>query len=446
MPQPRHILIVGGGYVGMYAARRLEKKLHAGEARITVVDPQPTMTYQPFLAEAAAGSIEPRHVVVPLRRVLRRSRVLTGSVTRIEHARRVAVIALPDGETTEIDYDDLVMAAGSVARTLPIPGLAEHGIGFKTVGEAIYLRNHVLGQLDSAAAAKSPETRRAALTFVVVGGGYSGVEIFAELEDMARSALRYYPDVEAREMRWVLVEAADRIMPEVSRSLSNYTAERLTERGMDIRLNTRVSSMVERHVVLSDGDEFDAHTIVWTAGVRANPLASRSGLPVDSLGRLLADATLQVQGVEGVWAAGDSAAVPDLSAAYQETPDTRERLPVLCGPTAQHAVRQAKRLADNLALSLRGAPPRPYRHANAGSVASLGLHKGVAEIYGIKLRGFPAWFLHRTYHLLQVPTLNRKVRVVLDWTLALFFRRDVVSLGQVHQPRLEWEASNSWAA
>jgi NADH dehydrogenase len=417
----------------MYTAFRLQHKLHRGEAAVTVVDPQPNMTYQPFLPEAAAGSIEPRHVVVPLRRVLNKTEVLTGRVTTVDHARRVAVVEPLEGESVEVAYDVLVMAAGSVARTLPIPGLAEIGIGFSTIGEAIFLRNHVLSRLDLAYTTGDPARQRRALTFVFVGGGYAGVEAFAELEDMAHAALRFYPTLTQRDLRWVLVEAAGRILPEVSVSMSAYTVQRLVERGMDIRLNTRVESMVDGRVTLSDGDSFDAETVVWTAGVRANSLAARSGLPVDEKGRLPCTAQLRVAGLEGVWSAGDSAAVPDLS--KKDDPDA------LCGPSAQHAVRQAKRLADNLVITLRGGAPKPYMHAYAGSVASLGLHKGVAEVYGVKLRGFLAWFMHRTYHISRVPTFNRKVRVVADWTLALFFPREVVSLGQIQNPRRAFESA-----
>lgn len=306
-----HILIVGGGYVGMYTAIRLQKKLRQGEATVTVVDPQPNMTYQPFLPEAAAGSIEPRHVVVPLRRALPKCTVVTGKVTNVDHEHKVATVVPAEGLPTSMPYDILVMAAGSVARTLPIPGLAESGIGFATVGEAIYLRNHVLSRLD--VASSTPERMRRALTFVVVGGGYAGVEVFGELEDMARYAVRVHKGLSPSDMRWVLVEASDRILPEISPAMSDYTIRRLTERGMRVRLNTKLVSMVDGHVELSDGTSFEADTVVWTAGVKANPLAMKSGMPIDYRGRLICTETLQARGLRGVWGAGDSAAVPDLT-------------------------------------------------------------------------------------------------------------------------------------
>jgi NADH dehydrogenase len=414
----------------MYAALRLQRRLRPGEASITVVDPQSYMTYQPFLPEAGAGNLEPRHVVVPLRRVLRRCQVLGGRITSIDHAARTARFQPHEGPACDLSYDILVMAVGSIARTLPIPGLRESGIGFKSVAEAIYLRNHVLAQLDIAASTNDPEIRRRALSFVFVGGGYAGIEAMAELEDMARDAIRYYDGVTAADMRWVMVEASPRILPEVSEDLADYTADELTARGIEVKRNTRLESAVDGHIVLSDGDTFEAATVVWTAGVRPHPLLEASDLPLDDRKRVRCTADLRVDGVEDAWAAGDSAAVPDL---------TSDQPGATTGPSAQHAVRQAKQLADNVIASLRGQPVREYRHAYAGSVASLGLHKGVAEIYGVKLRGLPAWFMHRTYHMTRMPTFNRKVRVVADWTLALFFHREIVSLGSFENPRREFE-------
>jgi NADH dehydrogenase len=424
------IVIVGGGYVGMYAALKVQRKLSAGRGEIIVVDPQPNMTYQPFLPEAAAGSVEPRHVVVPLRRVLRKCRVITAAVTKIDHERRSVTVEPFMGEAYQLKYDLLVVCPGSIARTLPVPGLAEVGIGFRTIGEAIYLRNHVLSRLDFASSTQDTAARTRALTFVFVGGGYAGIEALAELEDMARYACRYYDGISAGEMRWVLVEAANRILPEVSVSLGAYTLDRLSERNIDVRLNTRLQSAVGGRMELSDGESFEAGTLVWTAGVKAHPLLAASGLPVDSRGRLTCRANLSVVGAEGVFSAGDCAAVPDL---------TKDEPGALCGPSAQHAVRQARVLADNLLATTKGRPLKDYKHAYAGSVASLGLYRGVAEIYGIRLRGLPAWFMHRTYHVSRVPTFNRKVRVIADWTAALFFRREVVSLGQLQMPRQDFE-------
>jgi len=424
------IVVVGGGYVGMYTALRLQKKLRRGEAEITVIDPQPHMTYQPFLPEAAAGSIEPRHVVVPLRRVLRKCQILTGRVMAISHERRDVTVELAAGHVTTVGYDVLVVAPGSVARTLPIPGLAECGIAFKTVGEAIYLRNHVLSRLDAAATTIEPALRRRLLTFLVVGGGYAGIEALAELADMARYASRYYPTINREDIRWILVEATGRIMPEVSPKMGRYTVERLLDADIEVNLDTRVKTMVGGHVELDDGQAFDADTIIWTAGVKPNPMLEQTDLPRDSRGRIECGADLQVTGLPGVFSAGDCASVPDLS---KDDPEAKT------SPSAQHAVRQAKVLADNVVAHLRDRSLKQYKHDYAGSVASLGLYKGVAEIYGIKLRGIVAWFMHRTYHVSRMPTWNRRIRIVFDWTGALFLGREVVSLGQINNPKADFD-------
>ncbi|MFC4945675.1 NAD(P)/FAD-dependent oxidoreductase [Pseudonocardia sp. GCM10023141] len=429
MARNARIVVVGGGYVGMYTALRLQKKLRRGEAEVTVIDPQPHMTYQPFLPEAAAGSIEPRHVVVPLRKVLKKCHHLTGRVTKINHATREVTVELAAGNVTTVSYEVLVVAPGSVARTLPIPGLAEVGIAFKTVGEAIYLRNHVLSRLDAAATTIDPELRQRLLTFLVVGGGYAGVEALAELQDMAVYATRYYENIAPEDMRWVLVEAAGRIMPEVGPKMGVYTVKRLLDVGIEVYLDTRVKSMEGGHVVLDDGTEFDADTIVWTAGVKPNPMLDNTDLPRDDRGRIECSSALQVEGMPGVFSAGDCASVPDLS---KDDPAAKT------SPSAQHAVRQAKVLADNIVAHLREKPLVPYKHSYAGSVASLGLYKGVAEIYGIKLRGIVAWFMHRTYHVSRMPTWNRRIRIVFDWTGALILQREVVSLGQINDPKADF--------
>jgi NADH dehydrogenase len=428
-------MIIGGGHVGLTLALRLQRKLHPGEARVTVIDTQPHMTYQPFLPEAAAGSLEPRHVVVPLREALRKCEVLTAQVSGIDHARRQLTATLGDGRVEHFDYDILVVVPGAISRALPIPGLAERGVGFKTIGEAIFLRNHVLSRLDIAASTSDERLRRKLLTFVFVGGGYAGIEAMAELESMARYAIRSYPPVSATDMRWVLVEAMGRIMPEVSPPMSEYTKRRLEERGIEVKLNTTAKSFMDGHVVLSDGDEFDTDTVVWTAGVKPHPMLEDSDLPRDSKGRLECTAKLQVRGTHNVFSAGDCAAVPDLTSS---DPDT------LCSPSAQHAVRQAKLLADNILAMLRGEKLGNYKHKYAGSVAGLGLFQGAAEVHGVKLKGIPAWLLHRCYHLAKMPTASRKARILGDWLLELPFPRQVVALGELHDPRAEFvKAANT---
>ncbi|MFD5699794.1 NAD(P)/FAD-dependent oxidoreductase [Streptomyces lasiicapitis] len=437
--EPVRILVVGGGYVGMYTALRLQRKLKPelkrGEVEIVVISPDPYMTYQPFLPEAAAGSISPRHVVVPLRRVLEHCRVIVGEVRSVDHAKRTAkftTLATVEENTGALDitYDELVLAPGSISRTLPVPGLADHGIGFKTVEEAIGLRNHVIEQMDIASSTRDPAVRDAALTFVFVGGGYAGVEALGELEDMARYASRYYHNVKADDMKWILVEASGRILPEVGEEMGKYTVSQLRKRNIDVRLETRLDSCEDRVAVLSDGARFPTRTVVWTAGVKPHPLLAATGLPLNERGRLKCTAELSVDGAPHAWGAGDAAAVPDVTA---EEPGKE------CAPNAQHAVRQAKVLGDNIAATVRKQPLQKYAHKYVGSVASLGLHKGVAHVYGRKLKGYPAWFMHRVYHLSRVPTLNRKSRVLAEWILSGLFKREIVSLGSLEHPRAEFE-------
>ncbi|MEU6990495.1 NAD(P)/FAD-dependent oxidoreductase [Streptomyces sp. NPDC046465] len=433
------ILVVGGGYVGMYTALRLQRKLKhelkRGEVEIVVITPDPYMTYQPFLPEAAAGSISPRHVVVPLRRVLDKCHIVIGEVASIEHAKRTASFTTLATEeegagNAQITYDELVLAPGSIARTLPVPGLAEYAIGFKTVEEAIGLRNHVIEQMDIASSTRDPAIRDAALTYVFVGGGYAGVEALGELEDMARYATRYYHNIKPEDLKWILVEAAGRILPEVGEEMGKYTVRELRRRNIDVRLETRLDSCEDRVAVLSDGSRFPTRTVVWTAGVKPHPVLAASDLPLNERGRLACTPQLTIDGTTHAWAAGDAAAVPDVTA---DQPGKE------CAPNAQHAVRQAKVLGDNIIASLREKPLQEYTHKYVGSVASLGLHKGVAHVYGRKLKGYPAWFMHRVYHLSRVPTINRKSRVLAEWTLSGLFKREIVSLGSLEHPRAEFE-------
>ena len=430
---PARIVIVGGGHAGMNAARSLRTTLRSDEATVTVIDPRSYMTYQPFLAEAAAGSVEPRHVVVPLREVLPGCEVLSGEAAGVRPDERKVSVEVADGHTRQIGYDVLVLAPGSWSKTMPVPGLAEHAVGFKTLGEAIYLRNHVLSRLDAAASTLDPKLREKLLTFVFVGGGYAGVEALAELADMAGAASDYYGTIGRDDMRWVLVEAAGRIMPEVSEGLGTYTLNLLRDVGFETHLNTTVESIEDGYVKLSDGTGFDADTVVWTAGVAPHPMLADTGLPLDGKGRVRCTPELRVEGQDVVFAAGDCAAVPDLSRAPTE----------ICAPSAQHASRQAELLSKNVAALLRGGRLRRYKHAYAGSVASLGLYRGVAEIYGVKLKGKLAWALHRGYHLATMPTAHRRVRIAFDWLLSLPFRRQIVALGELHQPRREFDRASA---
>jgi NADH dehydrogenase len=404
-------LVLGGGFAGAYVARLL------GNAGATIVSRENFMLYTPILPEAASGTLEPRHVVVPLRMMCRHSELVLGKAVTLDlDARRV------DVETEvgpgEVHYERLVVALGAVARTLPIPGLAEHALGFKSLADAIYLRNHVLRQLELADAALTAEDAKRHLSFVFVGAGYAGVEALAELSDLLRDTARFYPRLKGVRQRWVLVDAAPKILPEIPKRLGEYAARELGKRGVDIRVSTTLESVEDHAVTLSDGSRLDTETCVWTAGVKANPLLGKLGLPLDERGRVLVDSTLHVEGLPDVWALGDCARVPNLS-----TPDEFDP------PTCQHALRQARRLAKNL----RGTP-KPYKYRMLGQVATLGRHKGIADVLGLRLRGFLGWFVTRTYHLYQLPLLTRKLRVVTDWTVSLFFRRDIAELGMLGHP------------
>jgi NADH dehydrogenase len=404
-------LVLGGGFAGGYVARLL------GKRGATIVSPENFMLYTPMLPEAASGTLEPRHVVVPLRMMCPHAELLLGRGVAVDTDRRHVRVETDEGLLT-VRYEELVIALGAVSRTLPIPGLAEHALGFKTLADAINLRNHVLRRLEAAAAASSEGQRRRELTFVFVGAGYAGVEALAELSDLVRDALRYYPTLRHERQHWLLVDAAPKILPEIPRRLGDYAARQLVRRGVDIRVSTTLESVDAHAATLSDGDRVLTSTVVWTAGVRANPVNDRLGLPVDERGRVVVDPALRVEGVPHVWALGDGARVPNAA-----TPGAFDP------PTCQHALRQARRLAKNLT-----GEPKPYRYRMLGQAATLGRYKGIAQVPGARLRGFPGWFATRTYHLYQLPLLTRKLRVVVDWTTALFFRRDIAELGMLGHP------------
>ena len=403
--------MLGGGFAGSYVARLL------GKRGATIVSPENFMLYTPMLPEAASGTLEPRHVVVPLRMMCPHAELLLGRATELDVERQRVRVETEEEQLT-IGYRDVVVALGAVARTLPIPGLADHALGFKSLADAIHLRNHVLRRLEAASTAATAGHRERELTFVFVGAGYAGVEALAELADLVRDALRYYGPLREAPQHWVLVDAAPRILPEIPRKLGDYAARELERRGVDIRLETTLEEVEPHGAVLSDGDRLRTSTVVWTAGVRAHPLNERLGLPLDERGRIVVDETLAVAGVSHVWALGDGARVPN-----RATPGAYDP------PTSQHALRQARRLAKNL-----HGDRKPYRYRMLGQAATLGRYKGIAQVPGLLLRGFPGWFVTRTYHLYQLPLLRRKLRVVTDWTTALFFRRDIAELGMLGHP------------
>ena len=429
------ILIVGGGYAGFYTAWKLEKHLRKGEADVTMVDPLPYMTYQPFLPEVAAGSIEARHSVVAHRRHLKRTHVLTAKVTNINHAQKVATITPPVGEPYEFAYDQIVVTAGAVSRTFPIPGIADNAIGLKTIEEAVAIRDRVMSNFDKAASLPAGPERDRLLTVVVVGGGFAGIEVFAELRSLASSLVSKYPQLSFEDTHFHLIEAMGRIMPEVSLKTSEWVLKDLATRGANVHLDTQVTGAIDGNVELSTGEVIPTDVIVWTAGVMANPTVVRGGdLPVEERGRIQTRADLRVGTpeafVEGAWAAGDVSAVPDLSGGG---------VGGFCVPNAQHAVRQAKPLAKNLVAVLRGESPKEYFHKNLGAVAGLGLYNGVFQSGKIALKGFIAWLAHRGYHGLAMPTWERKWRVLWGWWNNLWLGRDLVNLQTVQNPRYVFE-------
>ena len=428
------ILIVGGGYAGVYTARKLEKWLRRGEAQVTMVDPLPYMTYQPFLPEVAAGSIEPRHAVVSHRRHLKKTRIVTAKVSYVNHATKTATITPAVGEPWEESYDIVVMTAGAVSRTFPIPGVADEAIGMKNIEEAIAVRDRILTNFDKASNLPAGPEKERLLTFVVVGGGFAGIEAFAEMRNLASSLVKRYPTISFEDTHFHLIEAMGRIMPEVSLKTSLWVIKSLAERGAQIHLDTQLSSAAGGKIELSTGESFEADTIVWTAGVMANPMIRNTDLPIEERGRLRAQANLHIVGDDGpiadAWTAGDVAAVPDLSGGG---------VGGFCVPNAQHAVRQGKLLAKNIVAEIRGEAPRDYFHKNQGAVAGLGLYNGVFQSGNFAIKGIIAWFMHRGYHGFAMPTWERKIRVFGNWIFNFLLTRDIVSLEARVHPRSAFE-------
>ena len=419
-----NVVVAGGGFGGAHAARQLERLLPKQSARLMLVNDVNFLLYTPFLPEAAAGTLEPRHVVTPLRDILKRTFLRLGAVTDHDPAARTVSIRTHDGETEVERYDQLILALGSVSRLLPIPGL-EHAIGFKSLADAIWLRNHVIETLEAANASEDPERRQELLTYVFVGGGYAGLEALAELQDFAADAMDSYPRARLQGMRWILIEATDRVLPEIDPRLAEYAARELRGRGIDIRLGTRLQSVDPDVVTLSTGERIPTRTVVWTTGVTPHPSLTQLSVPLNDHARVVVDRYMRVEGMDGVWAIGDCAAVPDPSAAMAKPSP----------PTAQHAIRQGRAVARNVAAELGIGKAMPFRYRNRGAFVNLGRYKAVARLGRLTFSGFPAWWMTRTYHMSQIPGTARKVRAVVDWTVGLPFHRDVAEVGSIGHPR-----------
>jgi len=416
------VVIAGGGFGGFYAARTLARVVPQHSARIRLVNDVNFMLYTPLLPGAAAGVLEPRHVVVPLREQLHKDVDLRlGRIVGATPERNALQVENLAGRIEDLDYDQLIVTVGSVSRTLPVPGLAEHALGFKSLPEAIALRNHVLRTLEHAETLEDGAARREYLTYVFVGAGYAGLEGLAELQDFAADILRLYPRCRMTGIRWILVEAGARVMQEIPPKLAEFAERELRGRGIEIRTSTTLEAVGEDHALLSDGEHVPTRTLVWTAGVKPQPVVAKLGLPLDEGGRIVSDAYMQVSGFDNVWAIGDCAAVPD---------PARKGQP--CPPTAQHAIRQGRVVARNVAAALgAGGHKRRFRYKTKGVFVDMGRREAVAMTGQLRWSGTPAWILARSYHLAMMPGVGRRARLLVDWNIGLLFGRDTAELGGV---------------
>lgn len=416
--KPQRILILGGGFGGLYAALRLEKIFSGDESiEITLLSDENFLLFTPMLPEVPSGSIEAKHIVSPLRAFFRKVKFQNAAVESIDLQTRVVVpshcgVCGP----RRLEFDHLVLALGSTTQFHGLPGVAENAFPMKTLSDAMVLRNHIIDVFEHADMQSEPATREAMLTIVVAGGGFAGAETVAELRDFAYTVRRYYSNIRPEEVRVVLVHSGPRIMPEISETLALYAARKLRTKGIEVVLNTRVASAASAWVELSNGEKIVTRTLIWTAGVAPSPLLATTSCQLNRRGQVAVNEFLEAPGHPGIWALGDCAEIP--------TPQAGQSYP----PTAQHAIRQGKVVAENIAASIKGRRGRPFAYKPLGMLASLGRRSAVAEICGFRFSGFFAWWLWRTVYLFKLPGLERKVRVAMDWTLDLFFPRDIVLL------------------
>jgi len=417
------ILILGGGFGGLYAALELEKKLARDpDVEVTLVNRENFFLFTPMLHEVAASDLDVTHIVNPVRKLLRRVRFFDGDVEGIDlERRRVVVSHGAEHHHHELEFDHLVIALGAITNFFNLPGLEERALTMKTLGDAIALRNRLIAHLEEADFECSIGVRPDLLTFVVAGGGFAGVETIAAVNDFLREAVEFYPHLTEEMIRAVLVHPGPVILPELDPKLGVYAQKKLAERKVEIRVNTKVAGITDRGVALSDGTLIRTSTLVWTAGTTPNPLLAT--LPCrKERGRLLVDEYLQAPDWPGVWALGDCALVPDRK--------TGKPFP----PTAQHALREGKVVAQNIAAAVRGGPPKPFTFSAIGQLASIGRRTGVANILGVNFSGFIAWWLWRTIYLSKLPRFEKKLRVALDWTLDLLFSKDLVQFLTLRAP------------
>lgn len=411
-----HILILGGGYAGVYTALELEKALrHSADFTVTLISKENFFVFEPMLPEVASGSLDPRHIVNPIRHLLRRTRFCTADVQSIDlENRRVTVAHGLPRHNHHFDFDYLVLGLGSVTDTSTVPGIARHGCTLKTLADAILIRNHVLGQLDDADLEEDPTARRALLTFVVAGGGLTGVEAVGEIASLLHDAVKFHSRLSRSELRILLLEAGGRLLPEMPDRLGHYAKRKLERDGVEVHLGRSLAEVGENYVKLDDGTVISTRTLIWTAGITTNPIVSTLPCKRDHKGRLIVNEYLEVPGYKGVWALGDNASLINSK--------TGKPYP----PMAQFAMRQAKKTARNIIATLQGKAQMPFTYTGLGQLATVGKRSAVAQILGMQISGFAAWWLWRTIYLMKLPRLNRKLRVMIDWTLDLIFPRDIV--------------------
>ncbi len=419
LDRPR-VVIAGAGFAGVSAARELRRRCR-DDVEIVLVAPRNHMLFQPLLPEVASGAIEPRHAVAPLRRALPSVDFRLGKVDGLDPARGVAMVQPPAGDRYELPYSHAVIALGSAPRALPIPGLDEHAVGFSRIAEALHLRNAVLSRLEIAESTADPVAREAALRTVFIGGGYTGVEAMAELYDLARQVCAQLDTVEPRDLRWMLVEATDRILPNLPLELADQSTVTLRRRGIDVRLGTTVDRIEDGTVHLSSGEQYRADTVVWSAGVEPHPDVAGMDLRLDDTGRIEVERTLQARGADAVWAAGDCAAVPRHDGGTHP-------------PTAEQATRQGKLLGRNLARVLAREAPQPYEHAESAELVTLGGSTAIGTVAGRHMAGTIPWLARRAYYLTQMPSVTRRVRLAVEWTLGAALPTDATQLDSLEHP------------
>ncbi len=410
------VVLLGGGFAGVAAAQRLERIfLHDPDVEVTLVSQSNYLLFTPMLAEVASSALQAQHISVPVRASCPRTRFRRADVASVDTGARVVWIrATPTADPEELPYDHLVLALGAVPNYYGLPGVEEHSFALKSLHDATVLRNHVIGLLERADAEPDAALRRSLLTFCVAGGGFAGTEMIAELHDLVHGIVHFYPNVRDDDLRFVLVHARDRILPEVSEELADYALRTLRTRGIEFILGATVAGASADAVSLGDGTALTTRTLVWTAGNRPNPLLEALACERTTAGALVVDEMLRTRGDENLWAIGDCAAVPD--------PATGRA----CPPTAQHALRQGRTVADNIAAVRRGAAPRPFRFRTIGVLVALGRRTAVGEIRGRRFSGLSAWLMWRAVYLAKLPGLEKRLRVLADWTIELFFPRDIV--------------------